>query len=177
MWVSEKAPCVFLANQKTGTRSVVGYLRHHFGCERIGPDHGVSIPPEHQKLFSFCFVRNPYYRTISLWWTRTRLTGNRVAGMELKKWIKTNHCSQLRFVGVDRVCKYEDFDMEFSNLPFFVPGSKIPHNNKNRVRRSLRGLGPWTPQRPPYEDLLSPEIKRLIAKLYEDDFDVLGYDA
>jgi hypothetical protein len=177
MWFSKKANCVFLANQKTGTRSVIGYLMDNYGLRLVGrKEHGARIPKRYENRFSFTFVRNPYERTVSLWWTRTRLRPqSRRFGMGLEDWIRDVHASQLKFVNVDRVCRFENFEEEIMSLPFYVPGTVIPHKNPSRRKRRTKAGGLVKPM-PPYEQLLTPKIKELIAERYEEDFRVLGYE-
>jgi len=58
---------VFIANQRSGSRSMRRWLLTYYGGETIAKYHGTTVPEAYKKYFRFMGVRNPYERTYSLW--------------------------------------------------------------------------------------------------------------
>lgn len=167
-YVPEKKT-VFLANRKTGSRSMLAYLKERYDVQSVGADHSFMVLPEFRDWFSFVVVRDPYERAASLWWSRK---GEGTMKMEWKEWLRSRAFHQYPYAdnpGI-RILRFESLSEEVTSLPIWA-GGDFPHANRSDVVAVRQGRK-W-PARP--ASLLDQEARGIIAAQYARDFEVFGY--
>lgn len=175
----KKCNCVFIHIPKTGGMSI---RRGMFKGEYEGPFMGI-IPPQYDKLFKFCFVRNPYDRIISVWKYYQQRFKSSIA---LKEFIiiavddtieYKNQATKKTFLRHHSIpqthpfnCLYKaDFIGRFENINEDMTKicdqlnmeAKLPHLNKTK-----RGH---------YRDYFDIESRWLVDKWYREDIERFGY--
>jgi len=144
MIYSDTYKYVFLANGKTGTRTIYDVLTNEFRGIR-GTDHTTNIPSKMINFFKFVSVRNPYTRAMSIYISNvidgTKDTyGYRAAmkGMEINLYnflqlarYKINTITQAAYLQheLNAIIEYENLEKDFNNLPFVTEYVKLPKNN------------------------------------------------
>ena len=136
--------------------------------ERIKPDIWDSY-------YKFCFERNPWDRAISTYYwlykTEPRPT--------ITEFIKSDALLSLKRRGfdlytlggeiaVDKVCRFEAISDELEEIRkrLGIPEKlELPHA-KSKFRKDKRS----------YRDILGEEEKDIIAELFHDEIDLLGYE-
>lgn len=130
--------------------------------------------PIWNSYFKFCFERNPWDRTVSLYWWRERGKFNRtlsefIASGEPRDLTKrgVNLYSIDGKVAVDRVCKYEYLDEELKYLEerLGLPGPLVLPKAKSQYRLDRRH----------YRDVLSPHERELISEMSKKEIELYGY--
>lgn len=175
---SDNPKVVFIAIPKTGTRSVVDYMKTHL-CARRYPDtrtHEEIVPAALKKHFAFTVVRNPYDRMISYWWSTCMREGG--AGHSLEEFLKRPIQPNIREFQhpyiernrIDKVIHFENLVQEFKQLPFYIKGTEFGWLNPT-IKPSTKHPNP----RPPTSELLTPEVQNTIATKFAKDFEVCGY--
>ena len=152
---------------------IYGHSPQHRICNR-----------KNSEPFIFTFVRNPYTRCISAFYYLKKGGSNRIDLKDSKLFIgnsnieffiktKLKHVSehQQHFRpqhywipdGADFIGKYESLEKDLIKLKHIIKmkDHKIPHKNKSSYDRSFQ---------------LSKDLKDIIYKLYQKDFDLFGYD-
>tara|TARA_R110000824_G_scaffold11527_1_gene50270 strand:- start:3597 stop:4118 length:522 start_codon:yes stop_codon:yes gene_type:complete len=172
MHICKKSKFVFLANPKTGTRSILSHLRSEHDIRGVGRDHSWSIPAKYKKWSSFSVVRNPYTRMASIYWVA--FNNHKFRGKTFKYYLNHSYRPQGRYRNVDAVVRFENMDEELKSLPFW-PKGELPHHNDSGLKEiTIRGERWKKP--PPWEEMLTPEIKHIIYSQYQNDFELFGYE-
>lgn len=162
MLVSDSHSFVFLAIPKTGTRSAYKVLSEEpYNGVNMG-DHRHIKPRKYRNYFTFTFVRNPYERMFSLYWSCCIRDGDvkgfveemKQLGLEntflnFLKWVDLNkdtfrEMNQSKYIilktqsvffkhnRIDRVIKMENIDHEINTLPFIESFIQMPRNNASK---------------------------------------------
>lgn len=172
MHVCKKSKFVFLANPKTGTRSVLNHLRSEHKIEMEDRDHSWIIPDRYKKWFSFSVVRNPYERMASIYWLA--FNNAKFSGKTFEHYLHKTHRKQSLYKNVDKVIRFENMNDELKDLPFW-PKGELPHFNDSRLKDITKRGERWK-KPPPWEEILTPGIKALIYSQYRNDFELFGYE-
>ena len=184
-FVSAKHRFVYIAIPKTGSSTMIPYLKDHYGAVGQGEHHAASCSVPDGYL-SWTVVRNPWLRLLSWWdaWT-FGYTGDPHPPKD-----RPNHtCSFAEFVGflVDnregedlpatarslrypqhlyveqqpctRVLKLENIDEEFASLPFARP---VPFGER-------RNAGKWRDRGAPEYFYRMPGVAGALAR-----YDIVG---
>jgi len=179
--VSHKHRFVFLANMRTGTRCVFHALRRYFACIGGSHDartltHKIGIPAGCERYLVIATVRNPFSRMVSCWnWVRevpgwpsgidkfVRANPHDFAGF-VERAMSTGFDSQSRRLGEiepDQLIRYERLQASFSELPF--------------VTDEQLHIVPQSPITANWQSWYRPEIEKMVAEKWADDFDRFGY--
>jgi hypothetical protein len=172
MHICKKAKFVFLANPKTGTRSVLNHLRSEHKVEVEGRDHSWVVPEKYKKWSSFSVVRHPYTRMASIYWLA--FNNYKFRGKSLKYYLNNVYRPQSRYANVDKVIRFENMDEELKELTFW-PKGELPHYNDTRLKEVTKRGERWK-KPPPWEEVLTPEVKGIIYSQYQKDFELFGYE-
>lgn len=164
---------VFVAIPKTATRSIALYLKTHFNTTGEA-GHQTVIPDKWKSHYSFCVVRNPYDRMCSYWWS-TCMRPNSKMRWSFEKFLNGYYRPQLRWVlgnRINKILRYETLEQDFRSLPFIPDDAQLPWANATVFDRPNKKLV----ARPSTEELVTPQIRSLIKRIYHDDFEQLGYE-
>ena len=198
--IFHKHQLIFIAIPKTATTSIWWMLRNrtdywqghqHYSMESLYKHHDKDLLDYY---YSFTIVRNPYDRFVSafkhmkynnnlqgcetpletLKWLLEKKsqsdTGNLEQHMVDDVWIPQNKwCSIHKVIVVDKVIKYETLQSEWDEFVKLqnerVPLSnlliELPHQNQTLL--------------PQETIILGDEEKKLIQKIYKQDFELFGY--
>ena len=193
MFVNHEHKFVFVAIQKTATRSIYSYLKENLGGKQLN-QHRPDIPAEYKRYFSFCVSRNPYDRICSEYWSKCRRDNDRyqykkrfeISNLEnslenFLSMIPKRHgravWQQALFIKpnrIDKILRFENLQDDFNTLPFISSGTVLPHANSTSTTKIIgdKIIKP----RPPWEELVTPVAGRMINKLFEEDFKLLNYE-
>lgn len=200
MWVDDDRKCLFIAVPKTGSTSVIQTMNMgEFG-------KGARIPPKppvyHASIaeiknketeipeFSFAFVRNPWYRLLSLFFESANLKdgnhhafspkikefetfndfviGLRDAGLhEERHFLPCSHFVTIDGeIAVDFIGRFETLQEDFNKCLDTIGLERKP-------------LVHWRGTRYPSDDMSSyynQEAKDIVAEIYEEDIRRFGYE-
>ncbi len=134
-----------------------------------------------KSAFKFCICRNPYDRAVSLYvyltkrihdkpsflsfWQQRK---NDIDGIGLYNVKGMSHCNpQVRWienVKIDFIVRYENYNEDINRLmlQLGLPGMKVQHHNSS-VRQA-------------YESYYCVESKKIIEKIYAEDFSCFDYE-
>lgn len=178
MHYCEDPQFVFIPNPKTGTRSTLEWLRQRYevkmweGEDGLKGTHYTGIPKRMQDWPSFTVVRNPYDRMVSLWWTARHM--KKFRRWPIKRYLTHTFRPQSKWGNAAKiVLKFEEIPECLKQLPFWHDG-KFPWANDSRFKNKTRKGIKWDPI-PPKDEVLTPDVKTLIAKKYSMDFELYGY--
>ena len=182
MFISNSSKLIFLAPQKTGTRSVYEIMKKYYNGRPL-EEHGENIPDRDKKSHYTTFItaRNPYDRIISLWWSMCKREGDRYEYKKLmqdkkldnrpESFLKVLKPRESRTQAdyhkgnrIDYIIHTENLEEEFKQLPFYKPEIEFPCINTT------------SDVRPSTKDLINDEYINLINNMYKEDFDLLGYE-
>jgi hypothetical protein len=194
MLVSESHKFVFLAIPKTGTRSTYKVLsREPYFGKNIG-DHKHILPSKYKDFYKFTFVRDPYERMFSLYWSCCVKSGDMkgfLADMSdegfatdfkgFLQWVVKHKdrfydLNQSKYLILksqasffisnrfDAVIKMEDISDKLTELPFIEKGFALPHLNKSN----------YDPET--YRKYFDSEVFELINFYCSEEFDLTGYE-
>lgn len=180
MHISLSHNLVFLAPQKTGTRSIYEIMEKHYDG-KIYNEHWHVVPEQVKHFTTFVTARNPYDRIISLWWSMCKREGDRYGYKEImtSKGLENDPVSFLKSLKqfesrtqadyhkqnkIDHIIHTENLEEEFKKLPFYNKNIVFPHNNTT------------FDVRPPTEEFLTDEFVELVNIKYHEDFELLGYN-
>lgn len=162
------------------------YPDRNFTDESVSPDwrsegpdwkHVCHLPERFSDYFIFATIRNPYTLEISRYHHDLRHKYiekgfsnfiHRLVGVEKPPTLKRK-LHQVPEYSPPRGCvrfdlhavvRLEQFDADFRKLPFYKPGSKLPHLHQSLAKA------------PVYTTALA----RIVRKAYREDFDTFGYD-
>ena len=170
---------IFVAIPKTGTRSIYSVLRNQFECQPLG-EHRQAIPAEYKDCFSFCVVRNPYDRICSNYWYRCHgefdswQCKDKFKKMCLDNTLenyltvfehKDSSWPQARWIldnDINQILRFETLEKDFNTLPFVKEYTKLPMLNVSG--------------KPPWQEMVTADIRKKINKIFEQDFKLLNYD-
>lgn len=192
MLVSDKHKIVFVAIPKTGTRSIYKALEDHFSGQ-VYSDHLKIIPKQFRGYYSFCVVRNPYERAVSIWWSTCKRNNDKrhfiskylrnnntfenfaknihlINEIEKRavtdyqyKWIEQNN--------IDRMLRFEDLQGEFNSLPFVRKKIELPLlNPTTEITKGNPVI------RKAYGNYITTDSIYYINEYYARDFEICGYD-
>lgn len=122
----------------------------------------------------FAVERNPWDRAISLYWWRLRDHHDRPSMLEFVQTVEQRAISNLEFyaidgeVVVDQVLRYEQLADEIARMCRrigFDGTVELPHA-KSGTRKDRR----------PYQEVLGPEEREVIAERCSREIDLLGYE-
>jgi len=142
---------------------------------------------KYNNFFKFSFVRNPWERAHSQYryvfqWNKGKESGGEFEGLSFQDFIhrlgdpsaqwysKTRWAQAFYCQGVDFVGRFENLQEDYKKMRemwwTFQKKSKrnLRHQNKNRVK-------PKTP----YRDAYTEDMKKIVAKKYEEDIDLFKY--
>jgi len=199
MMVAKAAGLLYVANPKTGTRSVYRWLREQFGG-RLVQDHLRQIPNRALHTAGMVFwttVRNPYDRIASAWWSTTMREEDRYHHREVLDELYGAHglLEYVRWLLDDPAaarCRYRGHTWSRSNQTAFLAPAR-PHlslilktEDLPQALRRLPGACRMKVNRFPREnvsharprtiDLLTPQIVELVNAWAGPDFDEFGYE-
>jgi len=200
MIISHTHKFVFVAVSKTGTTSLQSILREY--NDEVNPHKILKHPrsqPNYRKhaplyvirevfnvddYFSFCFVRNPWSRTVSRWHYTQKIAssedtpyGDECRQQLLKcKTFKdyilyTNTCIQSRFVLdkhgnniVDFIGKFENLQQDFNKIcdKIGIPKHQLSHKNATKHKH--------------YTEYYDDETRQIVAEKYAKDIEMFGYE-
>jgi hypothetical protein len=202
MFIGFKPQFVFIDVPKTGSRSILQYLKKNISrFEGIdGKTHQVEIEDKYRDFFTFLTVRDPYERACSSYWSQCMRIGDRYKfkekfnnlGLEntfnnfllitLKELQETGEISahaswrQCFFISsnkIDFIMKFERLEKDFYNLPFVSDNDFLPDINKTTSISKENNL-----IRPSFDEMADDISVKLINEIYEEDFkalEKLGY--
>ena len=205
MILSHKYRIIFVHIQKTGGNSITSLVQKldpdcwaylalpeelHRTKHCFATDIKRQIEPRvFDRYLKFCTVRNPYDRMISLY---LKLTNNRRKGNDVKQAVTSrvrsfeeflalprNHpcglferfyVDQLEYMMnpdgtmlVDEVLRFENLERDFTRLAERVGlPTRLPHLNKSRRRTD-------------YRRYYNPNLRDIIRRRFDRDFDRFGY--
>ena len=184
--------CVFVHVPKAAGTSVSKVLfgNHGFGHKSVVDYKRILGPLEYRRRFSFAFVRDPYTRLVSAYTflkqggmteRNRRFSEDRLSEVSSfaefvtdwltpeTMWEAQHFQPQSHFVcdrgriGVDFVGRFEALERDFAQVCVRLGIARmLPHSN--RTDRSAPLLSYYT-----------PDLRRRVASLYAEDFDLLGY--
>lgn len=146
---------------------------NHMPAYKIKPVVGRRI---WDSYFKFCVERNPYDRTISCFYWKTR---NRNPVPTITQFIDSGEVYTLKkkgaqlykingHVAVDRICRFEDLKNE---LEVIARQLKLPH----KITLPL-AKGQYRKNRQGYRQLLNQEDRGKIARIFAEEIAQFGYD-
>ena len=145
---------------------------NHMPAYKIKPVLGPRIWDDY---FKFCVERNPWDRTISCYYWKTR---NRNPAPTITEFIDSGEVNVLKKKGfqlytingkvaVDHICRYEDLDKELETIAQML---KLPQ------KITLpRAKGQYRKRRESYRQVLSPSNRDKIARIFADEIAQFGY--
>lgn len=170
---------VYLDCSRCGSTSVMNHLGSHYHLERYGlRRHVLQVPSEMRDWTKFTVVRNPYSRMASVFWLK-HVNGK--TGSSFEEWLnridpwKWAQCRYAR--KSDHVLKIEEIDKASEVLGFW-PSTPFPRrnvSNDNAKKGMISRSGQKWKKKPPLEEMLTPLVKKLIAKRFREDFKEFGY--
>ena len=198
MIVCKGAGLCYVANPKTGTRSVYRWLREQFGGVMV-QDHLRVIPSRVLLTPGIVFwttVRNPYDRIASAWWSTTmraedryrhRESLDRLYGghglLEYVRWLLDDpaggrgvtrghfwsRSNQTTFLALAR--PHLALVLRTEDLPDVL--RRLPGACRLKVNRFPREN--VSSDRPPTAELMTPDVVELVNEWAGPDFDEFGY--
>jgi hypothetical protein len=187
MVIGKQHKFVFIMVPKTASQSMRFWLIDNYGGDMPrGQSHERNIPQRCKDWFTFCCVRNPYDRAISLWFSAVYEEPKDAYGFRrgcgsseltpFLRWLAQSPGSTrrhvlaqpqhifLRPVATDLVLRYENLQTEINQLPFHDASSApLPSRNVRKTRR------------PPWESYYDPERTELVQAWAKEDFTNYGY--
>lgn len=154
-------------------RSGYGGIRfyNHMPAEEILAQVGSEV---WESYFTFCFERNPWDRVVSLYYWIYPSSPR----PDLKAFLRSPEIHRLKDKGrhvytidgkvaVDRVCRYEALEKELGEVcrQLKLPALGPLPRAKSRFRADRR----------PYREMMDAEDRDLIAELFGDEIDLMGY--
>lgn len=145
---------------------------NHMPAYKIKPVVGRRI---WERYFKFCVERNPWDRTVSCFYWKTR---NRHPAPTLSQFIDSGEVYTLKKKGarlytlngriaVNRICRYEDLENE---LEAVARELKLPHKIK-----LPRAKAQYRKDRQSYRQLLAPADRDKIARIFAEEIAQFGY--
>jgi hypothetical protein len=124
--------------------------------------------------FKFCVERNPWDRAVSLYHWRRKAA----QGQSLSEFIASGALQDLRRLGrdlytidgeivVDRIIRFEDLETELEEVRRKI-GLPVP-------LELPRAKGGTRTDRRPYSEIMTPEDRRRIAKMFQEEIRFMGY--
>lgn len=190
MVVSKKYKFVFMCIPKTGSMAMEQILKPYGGFYLKGKKwarHPNQVPSKYKDYFTFCTIRNPYDRAVSLWfsavdsWPKFKYGIVEKYGKEFVPFLNMLITPQVNsqfgglpmismssFLGktrIDRYLQFENLNKEIASLPFWKGD---PPTFRKNVRQHLRPH--WSSY---YQNQKNVEI---IQKWAKKDFEEFGYD-
>ena len=166
------------------------FTHGHFTYNQLMKFLSNHCTDEESKLYNsfptFCFVRNPYDRFVSMYHATFRNNSKNLfefvesiynLGEPISHHIFTLYGTQSEYIldqknniGVDFVCRLENLETDYNNLRNYIP--HLPLFNPNiYLNKSANAVADKRNQS------LNHETKQILYKLYEKDFKILGYDS
>ena len=189
----KKCNCVFIHIPKTGGLSI---RQGMFKGEYEGPFLGI-IPPQYDKLFKFCFVRNPYDRIISAWkYYQQRFKSS----ISLKEFILIAVDDTITYTSKNNMDENGGWDLsKFDTYKTFLRHHSIPQTHPFNCLYKADFIGRFEninedmakicdqlnmeaklphrnkTKRGHYRDYFDIESRWLVDKWYREDIERLGY--
>ena len=125
--------------------------------------------------YKFCFERNPWDRTISLYYwlnqSESRPTISKFINSEDILFLKKrgyNTYTIDRKIVVDKICKFENIieELETIRIQLGIPEKLDLPRAKSRFRKDKRS----------YRDILNEDDRDRIAELFRDEINLFGYE-
>lgn len=189
MIINRNRKFVFICVAKTASTSI----RRYFGHKKDPPpeeyhmflEEGLRQHPYARDYFKFAFVRNPYSRLFSIYkdfhkrhnhqWDSEIKSKNTfesfILDLENSGYSKYIHLQPqfeyVRFqnqIGVDFLGKYENLNEDFKKVETILG---LPSKELIKIRASGN-----QPLRPNYTD----EMKKVVQRVYAEDFERFGYE-
>lgn len=182
----------FVFIPKTGTTSLISQLEKFDPITfRFNDPHRTAmqfraLDPDYHKKFSFSVVRNPFQRLVSIWQYDLKLVLG-TKNLRYKDYIDFNvwveqqvtHTEWARYyttmpqwywlsdgfeIMVSKVFNFENYQNNITELSSIMD-IKLDNRVTNESMKKYR-----------YQDIASPETKRIMLDLYKPDCDRFNYD-
>ena len=138
---------------------------------------------KYENYFTFSFVRNPYKRFLSMWYSRCKIDHGRtlifieptvpnvlnyikelLQEYETQTFYLTNENKDIK---VDFVGRLENYKNDYDKLKTIVP--TLPPYDNRVLRQSVPSSCTETPD-------LSTKAREIVYEHFKDDFEILGYE-
>jgi hypothetical protein len=195
MLICKDIKTVFIAVPKTGTRSIYKILKEKFNTISLN-DHLINVPVKYKDYFTFIVKRNPYDRFVSTWWSSTNrfvIKRNKIKHLigndksinrfckifpQLYNTEKLFKCQSIYYENnkIDKILEFDNLEEEFLKLNFIkdnniksIPSINVTYCNKKDDEKPRNYRKHWS-------HYINNDIKKIILKYYEKDFELLKYN-
>lgn len=195
--------CIFIHIPKTGGNSILTalfgstevtqlqeHIEYHKNLFKSGYGHWTALElmksniPEYKKRFSFCTIRNPYYRFVSAYFHIITNVRTDLSNISFENFTQSFVSGKIRIPATRSLKLQSDFiydnnkqplikyimrleniqnDFEILTKKLNINIDELPHVNKSIKRNK------------PYLDYYNEKTKSMITDWYKKDFELLNY--